>query len=83
MLSHQQSRNDINGKKTIILNPTLEQKNGTDVVTFDEGVTRLRFIKLMIGNIFAGYPCINRHWPCTSYDVSYNDLRKDRIKISS
>jgi hypothetical protein len=38
MLSHQQSRNDIIGKKSIILNPTLEQKNGTEVVTFAEGV---------------------------------------------
>ena len=38
MLSHQQSRNNIAGKKTIILNPTLEQKNGTEVVTFAEGV---------------------------------------------
>lgn len=38
MLSHQQARNDIMGKKTIILNPTTEQKNGTDVVTFAEGV---------------------------------------------
>jgi hypothetical protein len=41
MLSHQQARNDITGKKTIILNPTLEQKNGTEVVTFAEGVISL------------------------------------------
>jgi len=41
MLSHQQARNDINGKKTIILNPTLEQKNGTETVTFEEGVSYL------------------------------------------
>ena len=38
MLSHQQARNEIAGKKTIILNPTTEQKNGTEVVTFAEGV---------------------------------------------
>jgi hypothetical protein len=38
MLSHQQGRNDISGKKTIILNPTMEQKNGTETVTFAEGV---------------------------------------------
>jgi hypothetical protein len=38
MLSHQQSRNDIAGKKSIILNPILEQKNATEVVTFAEGV---------------------------------------------
>jgi methionine aminopeptidase len=38
MLSHQQNRNDISGKKQIILNPTTEQKNGTEVVTFAEGV---------------------------------------------
>ena len=38
MLSHQQSRNDITGKKSIILNPTIEQKNGIEVVTFAEGV---------------------------------------------
>ena len=41
MLSHQQSRNNIVGKKSIILNPTLEQKNGTEVVTFEEGVNIL------------------------------------------
>ena len=41
MLSHQQARNDITGKKTVILNPTLEQKNGTEVVTFAEGVISL------------------------------------------
>jgi len=38
MLSHQQSRNEIMGKKIIILNPTTDQKNGTDVITFAEGV---------------------------------------------
>ena len=38
MLSHQQARNEIAGKKAIILNPTIEQKNGTEVVTFEEGV---------------------------------------------
>lgn len=38
MLSHQQSRNDITGKKAIILNPTSEQKSGTEAVTFAEGV---------------------------------------------
>jgi methionine aminopeptidase len=41
MLSHQQSRNDITGKKAIILNPTTEQKNGTEVATFAEGVYTL------------------------------------------
>jgi len=38
MLSHQQNRNEIMGKKQIILNPTTEQRNGTEVVTFAEGV---------------------------------------------
>ena len=38
MLSHQQARNEIAGKKAIILNPTIVQKSGTEVVTFAEGV---------------------------------------------
>jgi hypothetical protein len=45
MLSHQQSRNDIMGKKTVILNPTTEQKNGTEAVTFAEGVITPKLLR--------------------------------------
>lgn len=49
MLSHQQARNDIAGKKTIILNPTIEQKNGTEVVTFAEGVFSVQIVASLKG----------------------------------
>jgi hypothetical protein len=36
MLSHQQERNDIEGKKQIILNPSETQKRDFERVTFEE-----------------------------------------------
>jgi hypothetical protein len=83
MLSHQQARNDISGKKTIILNPTAEQKNGTEVVTFAEGVCPNPFSQLTVGNLLFGYPRIDRDRSCSSHKFPYYDLRQDRIYISS
>jgi methionine aminopeptidase len=89
MLSHQQSRNNVMGKKTIILNPTTEQKNGTDVITFAEGVSHTpQFAKFRVdylfrlGNIFVGYPCIYRNRPCPTNDIPHNHLLENGIDLS-
>ena len=84
MLSHQQARNDIAGKKQIILNPTMEQKNGTEAVTFAEGVWILLCDGMLItGNILFGYPRLDWYWSCPSYNFAYNNLFQDRVDISS
>ena len=84
MLSHQQARNDISGKKQIILNPTMEQKNGTEVVTFAEGVRILLSGGVLIaGNVLVGYSCLNGNWACPSYKLAYYNLLQDRVDISS
>jgi hypothetical protein len=83
MLSHQQARNEIMGKKTIILNPTIEQKSGTEVVTFADGVFSSRIVaSLKVGNLLGGYPRIDWNRTCPSHKLSHNYLCKDRFHIS-
>jgi hypothetical protein len=77
MLSHQQARNDIAGKKQIILNPTTEQKNGTEVVTFAEGVESFGWRILIAGNVLVGYPRVYWKRPCSSYKLAYDNLLQD------
>ena len=72
------------GKKTVILNPTAEQKNGTEVVTFGEGViTPLlsKFVADLLGDIFVGYPCVDGDWSRPTNDVPHDNLRQDGIDV--
>jgi hypothetical protein len=81
MLSHQQARNDISGKKTIILNPTTDQKVGTETVTFAEGVCS-HMTRLTTGNIFFGYSCVYWDRSRSSNNISYHDLFENRLDVS-
>ena len=83
MLSHQQSRNEIAGKKALILNPTADQKNGTEVTTFAEGVHHPSLCMLTTGNLLFGYSCVNWGWSRTSHELAYHDFWKDRFDVSS
>jgi hypothetical protein len=71
------------GKKTVILNPTAEQKNGTEVITFGEGVIDpfSKFELTFLGDIFVGYPCLDGNWSCSTNDVPHDNLRQDGIDV--